>query len=47
LKRKREEILMSSRFAREQQRNYEQSALTFISRTYEIKQDAKSPNKGL
>ena len=34
LKRRREEILMSARYAREQQRNYEQETLKFIRETY-------------
>lgn len=41
LKRKREEILMSARYAREQQRNYEQETLKFIKSTYKQAFDLK------
>lgn len=33
-KRRREELLMSARYTREQQRNYEQETLKFIRDTY-------------
>ena len=34
LKRRREELLMSARYAREQQRNYDQESLRFVRDTY-------------
>lgn len=34
LKRRREDILMSARYAREQQRNYEQESLRFVREIY-------------